>query len=43
MNDNESAEAREYSGRQRVVWGTVLLGLGLGGFFDNIVLHQILQ
>jgi uncharacterized membrane protein len=26
-----------------VVWGTVLLGLGLGGFFDGIVLHQILQ
>jgi uncharacterized membrane protein len=26
-----------------VVWATVLLGLGLGGFFDGIVLHQILQ
>ncbi len=39
----ESPEAREYSGRQRVVWGTVLLGLGLGGFFDGIVLHQMLQ
>jgi uncharacterized membrane protein len=38
-----SSEAREYSGRRRVVWGTVLLGLGLGGFFDGIVLHQILQ
>ncbi len=25
------------------MWGTVLLGLGLGGFFDGIVLHQILQ
>jgi uncharacterized membrane protein len=23
--------------------GSVLLGLGLGGFFDGIVLHQILQ
>ena len=23
--------------------GTVMLGLGLGGFFDGIVLHQILQ
>ncbi len=32
-----------YDGRGRVVWGTVLLGLGLGGFFDGIVLHQILQ
>ena len=43
MNNSESAETREYSGRQCVVWGTVLLGLGLGGFFDGIVLHQILQ
>ncbi|WP_104991322.1 DUF2243 domain-containing protein [Deinococcus sp. NW-56] len=25
------------------LWGGVLLGLGLGGFFDGIVLHQILQ
>jgi uncharacterized membrane protein len=25
------------------VWGVVLLGLGIGGFFDGIVLHQILQ
>lgn len=24
-------------------WGGTLLGLGLGGFFDGIVLHQILQ
>ena len=23
--------------------GSVLLGLGLGGFFDGIILHQILQ
>src|SRR5918992_1566205 len=23
--------------------GSVLLGLGLGGFFDSIILHQILQ
>ena len=41
--DAGSSGAREYSGRRRVVWGTVLLGLGLGGFFDGIVLHQILQ
>ncbi len=34
---------KSYDGRRRVVWGTVLLGLGLGGFFDGIVLHQILQ
>ena len=26
-----------------VIAGSILLGLGLGGFFDGIVLHQILQ
>ncbi len=36
-------EAGEYHRRRRAVWGVVLLGLGLGGFFDGIVLHQILQ
>jgi uncharacterized membrane protein len=29
--------------RRFPIWGGVLLGLGLGGFFDGIVLHQILQ
>lgn len=29
--------------RSRILWGGVLAGLGLGGFFDGIVLHQILQ
>lgn len=29
--------------RRRVVWGGVLAGLGLGGFFDGIALHQLLQ
>ncbi len=43
MHNSETSEAREYGGRRRVVWGTVLLGVGLGGFFDGIVLHQILQ
>lgn len=41
--DAEPSEAKEYSGRRRVVWGTVLLGLGLGGFFDGVLLHQVLQ
>lgn len=27
----------------RLLWGGVLLGLGIGGFFDGIVLHQVLQ
>ena len=31
------------SGVRAVTAGTILLGLGLGGFFDGIVLHQILQ
>jgi uncharacterized membrane protein len=29
--------------RSSEVWAGVLLGIGLGGFFDGIVLHQILQ
>ena len=29
--------------RRRLVIAAVLLGLGLGGFFDGIVMHQILQ
>ena len=29
--------------RRSVRWAGVLLGIGLGGFFDGIVLHQILQ
>jgi len=31
------------SHRTRLIWSGLLLGLGLGGFFDGIVLHQILQ
>jgi uncharacterized membrane protein len=31
------------SDRRRVLWGGILAGVGLGGFFDGIVLHQILQ
>ena len=29
--------------RKRITIAGILLGLGLGGFFDGIVLHQILQ
>ena len=28
---------------RRLTWAGLLLGIGLGGFFDGIVLHQILQ
>jgi uncharacterized membrane protein len=40
--NREPSRTRKYSGRRRVVRGAVLLGLGIGGFFDGIVLHQIL-
>ncbi len=29
--------------RNLEIWAGILLGIGLGGFFDGIVLHQILQ
>ncbi len=29
--------------RRSMIWSGILLGIGLGGFFDGIVLHQILQ
>lgn len=35
--------AREAAASKRLIAGVVLLGVGLGGFFDGIVLHQILQ
>jgi uncharacterized membrane protein len=30
-------------GRRSLITASIFLGLGLGGFFDGIVLHQILQ
>ena len=36
-------EHRSSPNRRRLVIAAVLLGIGLGGFFDGIVLHQILQ
>jgi uncharacterized membrane protein len=34
----------EFQQRRRLeIWSVLLLGIGLGGFFDGIVLHQILQ
>jgi uncharacterized membrane protein len=33
----------EKRNRRRLIAAAVLLGVGLGGFFDGIVLHQILQ
>ena len=40
MTRDDAHRARQ---RSRAVLPTVLLGIGLGGFFDGIVLHQILQ
>lgn len=34
---------RPVPNRRRFVVAAILLGIGLGGFFDGIVLHQILQ
>lgn len=33
----------ERTAQRGVIWAGVLLGLGVGGFFDGIVFHQILQ
>ena len=35
------ASLRPFSGEFR--WAGYMLGFGLGGFFDGIVLHQLLQ
>ncbi len=38
-----TARTAHAGGRPRLLAAGVLLGVGLGGFFDGIVLHQILQ
>jgi len=38
-----AASADHRQGRRRLDAAGLLLGIGLGGFFDGIVLHQILQ
>ncbi|RCW80066.1 DUF2243 domain-containing protein [Phyllobacterium bourgognense] len=46
MNTNLSRAEDQAFGQEHKgfpVLGGILLGLGLGGFFDGIVLHQILQ
>ena len=37
------ARVAEGAGSRRLPWAAALLGFGLGGFFDGILLHQILQ
>ena len=43
MSEETNTNTGERSSRRGVVRGTVILGLGMGGFFDGIVLHQVLQ
>jgi uncharacterized membrane protein len=41
--DGSPVTETRQTGRDDAITGGVLLGLGLGGFVDGIVLHQILQ
>jgi uncharacterized membrane protein len=44
MTTVASADGQRASVRRRFPMGAaIFFGLGLGGFFDGIVLHQILQ
>ena len=43
VSEETNTNTGERSSRRGVVRGTVILGLGMGGFFDGIVLHQVLQ
>lgn len=43
MSEEIDPNTREQGYRRRVGLGAVVLGLGIGGFFDGIVLHQVLQ
>ncbi len=43
MSEETHADSGQHGCRRRVAWGAVILGLGIGGFFDGIVLHQVLQ
>ncbi len=38
-----SGSERRTSGQRSTLWPAILLGIGLGGFLDGIVLHQLLQ
>lgn len=40
---NAEKETRANLNRQPLIIAGIVLGLGQGGFFDGIVLHQILQ
>src|SRR3712207_9541682 len=38
-----ASEPTQRAARRAIAWPGILLGLGLGGFVDGIVLHQLLQ
>ena len=40
---DETATSSRAGGNKNLRWGGIALGFGLGGFFDGILLHQILQ
>ncbi len=43
MTTNTGLATLDPAATHRWMWGGVFFGLGLGGFFDGIVIHQILQ
>jgi uncharacterized membrane protein len=43
MAPRNAAVADQFDLRRFPIAGGILLGMGLGGFFDGIVLHQLLQ
>jgi len=43
MTMNTGVTLQDPYAARRWIWGGILLGIGLGGFFDGVVLHQILQ
>src|SRR4051794_21113001 len=39
----DSMQDDQASHRRRVLWAAGIIGFALGGFFDGILLHQVLQ
>ncbi|WP_293335542.1 DUF2243 domain-containing protein [Microcoleus sp. CAWBG58] len=43
MNDRTNSPATHINNRRPLIIAGILLGIGLSGFFDGIVLHQLFQ
>ena len=43
MSANGRASGTSSENRRPILWAGIILGLGIGGFFDGIVFHQVLQ